>query len=70
MSDSQQMPGFMEANLGGSQICSCRVFILEPMKRDHGSLATKLGFTEYEFKNRCAQVALNDSQLESCSIID
>ena len=70
MPDSQQMPGFMKANLGGSQICACRIFIQEPMKRDYGSLATKLGFAEYEFKNRCAQVALNDSQLESCSLID
>ena len=70
MPDSQQMPGFMKANLGGSQIRACRIFIPEPMKRDYGSLAAKLGFAEHEFKNRCAEVALNYSQLESCSIID
>ncbi len=70
MPDPQQMPGFMNGDLGGSQIRSRRIFISQPMKRDYGSFAAKLGFAEYEFKNRRAEVALNDSQLESCSIID
>ena len=70
MPDSQQMPGFMKGDLGGSQIRSRRIFISQPMKRDYGSFAAKLGFAEYEFKNGCAQVTLNDSQLESCSTID
>ena len=39
MPDAQQMPGFMKADLGGSQICACRIFIHKPMKRDYGSLA-------------------------------
>ncbi len=70
MPDSQQMSGFMKTNLGGSQIRACRIFIQEPVQRDYGSPTAKLGFAEYEFKNRCAEIALNDSQLESCSLID
>ena len=70
MPDSQKMPGFVKAYLCGAQIGACQVFAPEPMKRDHGGFAAKLGFSEHKFKNWGAQVALDDPQPESCSTIN
>ena len=58
MPDPQEMPCFVKANFGGPQVHSRRIFVPEPVKRDYGSLAAKLGFAEHELENRSAQVAL------------
>lgn len=70
MPDPQQMPGFVKANFGGSQVHSSRIFVPEPVKRDYGRSATKLRFAEHELENRSAQVARNDPELKSCAIGD
>ena len=64
MPDPQKMPCFVKADFRGPQIRLRRIFVLEPVKRDYGSLAAKLGFTEHEFEYRSAQVALDDPQLK------
>ena len=69
MSYSQKMSCLVKANLCGSQIYDCRVFVPKPVKRNYSGLAAKLGFSEHEFKDRRAEVALNDTQIESRSII-
>ena len=59
------MPGFVEADLGGTQISTCQVFAPKPVKRDNGGFASEPGFAEHECKNRGTEVALNDPQFES-----